>query len=137
VFTVYIQMMKNRIYRLTSGREVTVREVMDATGLSKPGAYKRLALNRDDDDVFAKVGHNIGRKGVKIDWVSEPVDVAMGIPINPEYLDGQIKGQASYDRHGKKLSYGQRTALARYRRKMREEWRKTNNNIKNRSNYGG
>lgn len=128
--------MQNRYYRLTSGREVTVYDVMDATGLSKPGAYKRLALNRDDDVVFAKAGYNKGKKGVKIHWESEPVRVAMGIPINPEYLDGQIKGQSSYDRDGKPLTYPQRSALARYRREMREEWRKNNNNIKNRSNYG-
>ena len=127
--------MQNRYYRLTSGREVTVYDVMDATGLSKPGAYKRLAMNRDDKDVFAEVGLHIGRKGIKIDWVSEPVRVVMGIPINPEYLDGQIKGCVSYDRDDNKLTYTQRAALARYRRKLRKEWRDTCDTIKNRSSY--
>jgi hypothetical protein len=127
--------MKSRLYRLTSGRYVTAREVMDVTGLSKPGAYKRLAMNRDDKDVFAEVGLHIGRKGIKIDWVSEPVRVVMGIPINPEYLDGQIKGCVSYDRDDNKLTYTQRAALARYRRKLRKEWRDTCDTIKNRSSY--
>lgn len=130
------QYTQPKVWTLTSGREVTVKEVMDATGLSKPGAYKRLSFNKDDDVVFAKAGHNMGKKGVKIHWESEPVRVVMGIPINPEYLDGQIKGHSSYDRDGKPLSYPQRSALARYRREKREEWRNNNNNIKNRSNYG-
>ena len=129
--------MKSRLYRLTSGRYVAAREVMDATGLSKPGAYRRLAMNRDDEDVFAKSGLHVGRKGIKIDWESEPVKVVMGIPINPEYLDGQIKGYASYDRDGNKLTYTQRTALARYRRKLRKEWRNTSDSIMNRSSYNG
>jgi len=133
----FLEQQKEKIYTLTSGRQVTVREVMDVTGLSKPGAYRRLAMNKDDDDVFAKAGFHIGRKGAKIDWVSEPVKVVMGIPLNPEYLDGQIKHCASYDRDGNKLSYSQRTALARYRRKLRKEWRNSSNTIINRSSYNG
>ena len=86
--------MKNRLYRLTSGREVTVYDVMDATGLSKPGAYKRVALNRDDDVVFAKAGYKKGKKGSKIQWERETVRVAMGITISREYTDGQIKGKS-------------------------------------------
>ena len=66
MFTAYTpMMMKNRYYRLTSGREVTVQDVMDATGLSKPGAYKRLALNRDDETVFLKAGALLGMNRLK------------------------------------------------------------------------
>jgi len=129
--------MKNRIYRLTSGREVTVQEIMNATGLSKPGAYKRLAHNRDDDAVFTKAGVNRGKpRPVGMEWKSKPVQVAMGIPINPEYLDGQVRGESSFDREGNRLSYAEREALTRYRREQRKAWRDSTNNIKNRSSYG-
>ena len=42
-------------------------DVMDVTGLTKAGAYKRLAHNRDDDDVFASTHR----------WVSIPADGPM------------------------------------------------------------
>ena len=103
--------MQNRYYRLTSGREVTVYDVMDATGLSKPGAYKRLALNRDDETVFLKAGALLGIKQAKSKWVSEPVRVAMGIPINPSYVAGVVKGNYLYNRDGELMKYGERCCL--------------------------
>ena len=124
-------LMKNRLYRLTSGRYVNVYDVMDVTGLTKAGAYKRLAHNRDDDDVFAKAGHMKGRRILKHVWESEPVRVVMGIPINPEYLDGKVSGNSMYDRDGKLLKYGDRVALHKYRTKNRQEWRENTPDIKN------
>jgi len=130
-------LMQNRYYRLASGREVTVYDVMDATGLSKPGAYKRLALNRDDETVFLKAGALLGMKQAKSKWVSEPVRVVMGIPINPSYLDGVVKGNSMYNRDGELMKYGARCALVRYNAKLRKEWRDSTPNIKNKERYGG
>jgi hypothetical protein len=109
---------------------------MDATGLSKPGAYKRLALNRDDETVFLKAGALLGMKQAKSKWVSEPVRVAMGIPINPSYLDGVVKGNSMYNRDGELMKYGARCALVRYNAKLRKEWRDSTPNIKNKERYG-
>jgi hypothetical protein len=87
--------------------------------------------------VFTKAGVNRGKpSSIGMEWKSKPVQVAMGIPINPEYLDGQVRGESSFDREGNRLSYAEREALTRYRREQRKAWRDSTNNIKNRSSYG-
>lgn len=48
-----------------------------------------------------------------------------GIPLNPPYLDGKVKGQGLYfDRDHNTITYGQSARLQKVRTKQREEWLK-------------
>jgi hypothetical protein len=58
--------------------------------------------------------------------------VIWGIPMYPEYLDCQVKGDSAYDRYGNWLSYEKRTKIYQEKQKAREDWRDSNPNIKNR-----
>jgi hypothetical protein len=66
--------------------------------------------------------------------------VVSGIPMYPDYLDGQIRedrrpnmlgGIVTLDKYGNWMSAQQQTALAARKKKQREDWRNDNPNIKN------
>jgi hypothetical protein len=50
-------------------------------------------------------------------WVDEPVEVYLGIPMNPSYMDGVLT-----DRKGLSLTLEQQAALQNYRQLQREQW---------------
>ena len=123
---------------LSDGTFATVSEVMRRTGLSRIGAYKRLShfidVNTgfaDADIVWIKSGQLTKENRVKESWISEPVRVAWGTPINPEYLDGVVSGNTMTDRDGKFMDYNARVALSRYRLEQRAEWRVSSDTILN------
>jgi hypothetical protein len=118
-------------YELSDGSITTVVEVMERTGLSRIGAHRRLKNMNDVDMIFTRVGEIPRDSYVKSEWISEPVRIAWGIPINPEYLDGTTDGNTVYNRDGKVLTYAERVGLANYRDKLRNEWRDSSTNIKN------
>tara|TARA_R110002167_G_scaffold3977_3_gene19028 strand:+ start:1448 stop:1837 length:390 start_codon:yes stop_codon:yes gene_type:complete len=119
-------------HELGDGSVTTAAEVMERTGLSRIGAYRRLQLYINDVDMlFTRVGEIPRDSYVKSEWISEPVRIAWGIPINPEYLDGTTDGNTVYNRDGKVLTYAERVGLANYRDKLRKEWRASSTNIKN------
>jgi hypothetical protein len=118
-------------YELSDGSITTVVEVMERTGLSRIGAHRRLKNMNDVDMIFTRVGEIPRDSYTKYTWISEPVRIAWGIPINPEYLDGTTDGNTVYNRDGKVLTYAERVGLANYRDKLRNEWRDSSTNIKN------
>ena len=118
-------------YELSDGSITTVVEVMKRTGLSRIGAHRRLKNFNDVDMIFTRVGEIPRDSYIKSEWTSEPVRIAWGIPINPEYLDGTTVGNTVYNRDGKVLTYAERVGLANYRDKLRKEWRASVTNIKN------
>jgi len=129
-------MTKHKKYLMMDGTELTVEDVCKATGLSKVGAYNRLRQSDDKNWVLTPKGCGDMKHGPKRyteEWVDEPVEVVMGIPINPSYLDGMVDGDITYDRNGYVLRLRDATALEKYRAKLRKQWRKDNKKtIKNR-----
>ena len=119
------------IYVLSDGSETTVREVQERTGLSRVGAWRRLSVIDDIDIIFSKSGDIRNPGYTKLEWISEPVKIAWGTPINPEYLDGVVNGNTMTDRNGKVMTYGERVALLRYRNKLRQKWRDESTTIIN------
>ena len=118
-------------YTLSDGSITTVVEVMKRTGLSRIGAHRRLKNLNDVDMIFTRVGEIPRDSYIKSEWISEPVRIAWGIPINPEYLDGITDGNTVYNRDGKLMTYAERVGLAVYRTKLRQKWRDGSTNIKN------
>ena len=118
-------------YTLSDGSITTALEVMKRTGLSKIGAHRRLKNLNDVDMVFMKSGELPKKCYIKYTWISEPVRIVWGIPINPEYLDGITDGNSVYNRDGKLLTYAERVGLTTYRYKLRQKWRDSTTNIKN------
>jgi len=121
---------KNKLYRMDNGSYVTAKDVMRATGLSRPGAHRRLQASRDMDWVFLPINskelqtHPIYGRTHLYEWEDQEVNVAMGIPINPSYMDGMCYGEAVKDRDGNSMPYTKRAALSRYRDRLRNQWRK-------------
>jgi hypothetical protein len=117
-------------YIMDDGSIATVLDVMNVTGLSRPGAHRRLQLSRDTDWVFLPLGaaelqtHPIYGRNYFYEWENQEVKVAMGIPINPSYMDGMCYGEAVKDRDGNSMPYTKRAALSRYRDRLRIQWRK-------------
>jgi hypothetical protein len=118
-------------YTLSDGSITTAVEVMKRTGLSRIGAHRRLKNLNDVDMVFTRVGEIPRDSYIKCTWISEPVRIAWGIPINPEYLDGITDGNTVYNRDGKLMTYAERVGLAVYRTKLRQKWRDGSTDIKN------
>tara|TARA_R110002051_G_scaffold26853_2_gene64938 strand:- start:505 stop:891 length:387 start_codon:yes stop_codon:yes gene_type:complete len=118
-------------YELSDGSITTVVEVMKRTGLSRIGAHRRLKNFNDVDMIFTRVGEIPRDSYIKSEWISEPVRIVWGIPINPEYLDGTTDGNTVYNRDGKVLTRAERVGLTNYRDKLRKEWRDSVTNIKN------
>ena len=120
-------------YTLSDGSVTDTDEVMERTGLSRAGACNRLKQTKNIDKVFLLSGdREVNPYGKRYVWKSKPVTVVAGIPLNPEYLDGEVIGNDMYDRDGNLLSFKERSGLIRYRENMREEWRKNSKTIKNR-----
>mgnify|MGYP003638447906 CR=1 FL=1 len=123
-------------YLMDDGTYMTVKDIMDCTGLTSAGAHKRMQLSKNPNWVCLPRGHKDLEHGPgdevdsNRDW-DEEVKVHGGIPMNPSYLDGIVGGDLSFDRHGKPLSYSERRALAEHREKQRDEWRASNFDIKN------
>tara|TARA_R110000796_G_scaffold5318_5_gene20097 strand:- start:1129 stop:1548 length:420 start_codon:yes stop_codon:yes gene_type:complete len=124
---------------LSDGTFATVKQVMERTGLSRIGAYRRLSTCIDEntgfsdaDLVWIKSGHLKLERRLKDKWISEPVRIAWGTPINPEYLDGTVSGNTMTNRDDKVMDYNDRVALAKYRHDLREEWRASSDTILNR-----
>lgn len=117
---------------LSDGSVTTTNEVMERTGLSRQGAIKRLQQTKDIDIVFLTAGdRKVNPYGKGYVWKPKPVTVIVGIPLNPEYLDGKAIGNDVYDRDGKLLNFKERSGLIRYRERMRQEWRDGSNIIRN------
>ena len=120
-------------HTLSDGSVTDTNEVMERTGLSRQGAIRRLQQTKDIDIVFLTAGdRKVNPYGKGYVWKSKPVTVIAGIPLNPEYLDGIAKGNDVYDRDGNILNFKERSGLVRYREKIRQEWRKSSDTIKNR-----
>ena len=120
-------------YLMDNGIWVTTGEVSRIAGISRIAAYKRLEKSSDMDWVMSLKGSpamsNAGRtyKVYTTVWSDdEPIQVAYGMQVNPSYMDGMLRGQQVVDRHGKEMSFSERSALVRYRNKQRDDWRKQN-----------
>ena len=125
-------------HQLSDGNFATIKDVMKRTGLSRIGAHRRLHSCKDPSTgvvdvsiLWIKSGQLTKEDRVKEVWISEPVQVAWGTPINPEYLDGVVSGNTMTDRDGKFMDYNARVALSRYRLEQRAEWRVSSDTILN------
>ena len=124
-------------YQLSDGKFTTVKKVMERTGLSRIGAYRRLTEHIDEntgladaDIVWVRSGELTKEMHVKQTWISNPTIVAWGTPINPEYLDGVVNGNTMTDRDGNVMDYPSRVALSKYREEQRKVWRASSDTIK-------
>jgi len=117
-------MSEVKIYKLDCGREITLEELIEESGLHKATLYDRL--NRKGITDYETLTKKV-LKGVYID---EPQEIYGGIIMNPSYLDGTVKGVTRYDRRGKSMQPAAVTQMMKKRRDDRKEWRKSGNIIK-------
>ena len=121
-----------KYWTLADGQCVRVEDVMLRTGLTYTGASSRLRRYTKPEDVFASKKQQGIPKGStlkKIKWVSKPSKVCWGIQYESEWEDGILHETGPADRYGQLLSRRETLALARFRDKLRQEWRDNNNII--------
>lgn len=121
---------RNKVYELSDGSKVTIEDVMRATGLSYVGCYSRLTRGSRPEDIFGPK-KRAGRQAVPLVWKNKPTQVIGGIQFKAEWEDGKLltKNGPLYNRDGYIMTSRERVALSEYRKKMRQQWRDTNNII--------
>ena len=113
-------MVQTKKYILSDGTTVTVKDVARIVGCKPNTAYIRLRKSNQVDKVLMPLQTNQCPKDYKgkDQWIDKPVNIVMGIPINPSYMDGL----ESRDRDKKRMSFKDTSSLMRYRIQLREEW---------------
>ena len=127
--------VKEVVYTLDDGSELTIKQMVDKSGLKKGTLYHRVArLKLTDPEIVFSTANNGNRMSdaTSESWVDKPVKIYGGIPLNPSYMDGINKESEQImsvcDRDGEIMSHEQKKALMQYRDVSRAQWRKERKN---------
>lgn len=112
-------MQEARVYTLDCGKKVTIESMVNETGLSKSTIYDRLN-NQGITDYETLI-----KERLKGSYTDTPQKVYGGIPLNPTYLDGLVKGGKRYDREGNRMLQSTVQAMSKLREGQRKEWLKS------------
>jgi hypothetical protein len=113
------------IWKLDDGSTITAPDLAKKIDCSNSTAFLRLQKTSDPARLFRPIETKQQRTdcwGARIVWEDKEVQVIMGIPVNPSYMDGTPNGCLHLDRDGKKMTFREISSLVRYRLGNREEW---------------